>query len=372
MSSVAEQIDEIKILQYCQLAAAVIIIYEHFITIDQEIDLIWKKKWSLVKCIFICNRYIGGGVSMGNAIGRAWAWVQAIGGYLALWAMQGILQLRAHAMASPYPSPLRIPIQHVMTVIFGCEIIAMGVILGFSYAHISSMPVVFERPSMSICAPSGVALLWAIWIPAAVFETFLAACVLWVAFRHLTTQTHGVLSTDQGRKLLWKVLLRDSILFPIVSVSVYIANAILWSTLRPELVQLPESFVACATCILGSRLVLNLREAYYTPFADELKTANGAKVSSRASDALSFRHSLPRTPMEWRVARNPSLEHGSDDAAGSEERQSGHDLPSGSTSAFKMSNAQKVSSPSPGEPGYQFRYLPQERSDSEILPPRPT
>ncbi|KAF4576237.1 hypothetical protein EYR36_001167 [Pleurotus pulmonarius] len=150
----------------------------------------------------------------------------------------------------------------------------MSVTLGFSYAHLLSLPIVFQAPNMSICAPSNINFLWAIWIPSAVFESVLAVFVLWVAGKHMTF-TKGLSSCqDKCGTAIWTVLLRDSILYPLITVSLYITNAILWSTLPPELVQLPEAAVSCAACVLGSRLVLNLRETYYTPFTDEVNIAS--------------------------------------------------------------------------------------------------
>ncbi|KAG9226663.1 hypothetical protein CCMSSC00406_0006112 [Pleurotus cornucopiae] len=188
-------------------------------------------------------------------------------------------------MCKPYPSPFRIPIPCILGVAFVIQAISMSVILGFSYAHLLSLPVVFQAPNMSICAPSNINLLWAIWVPSAVFESVLAVFVLWVAGKHMTF-TKGLSSNqDKGGTAIWTVLLRDSILYPLITVSLYVTNAILWSTLPPELVQLPEAAVSCAACVLGSRLVLNLRETYYTPFTDEVNIATALQSDLQLNDS---------------------------------------------------------------------------------------
>ena len=45
----------IFVLIYCCLA---LVVYEYVITSRQEIDLIWKRKWSIVTLLFVLNRYV--------------------------------------------------------------------------------------------------------------------------------------------------------------------------------------------------------------------------------------------------------------------------------------------------------------------------
>lgn len=49
--------------------------------------------------------------------------------------------------------------------------------------------------------------------------------------------------------------------------------------------QLPEAAVSCAACVLGSRLVLNLRESYYTPFTDEVNIATELQSDLQLNDS---------------------------------------------------------------------------------------
>ncbi|RXW24244.1 hypothetical protein EST38_g1627 [Candolleomyces aberdarensis] len=35
-----------------------VVVYDHLSTLDLEIELIWKKKWSLIQILFIINRYV--------------------------------------------------------------------------------------------------------------------------------------------------------------------------------------------------------------------------------------------------------------------------------------------------------------------------
>ncbi|KDQ51715.1 hypothetical protein JAAARDRAFT_503028 [Jaapia argillacea MUCL 33604] len=44
------------------IAATLIAVYDHIITFDQEVELIWRKRWSISKVLFLMVRYCGNGV----------------------------------------------------------------------------------------------------------------------------------------------------------------------------------------------------------------------------------------------------------------------------------------------------------------------
>lgn len=44
--------------QYCSIAARALFIWDYFITLDQEIQYIWRRRLSAVTCLFLLNRYV--------------------------------------------------------------------------------------------------------------------------------------------------------------------------------------------------------------------------------------------------------------------------------------------------------------------------
>lgn len=48
-------------------------LYEHSTTLDLEVELIWKKRWSIVKVLFILNRYLGEALFIYLASALNWA-----------------------------------------------------------------------------------------------------------------------------------------------------------------------------------------------------------------------------------------------------------------------------------------------------------
>ncbi|PSR75618.1 hypothetical protein PHLCEN_2v9019 [Hermanssonia centrifuga] len=46
------------ILSLLIYGVSALVVYDYIITIDQEITLVWRRKWSLATWIFIANRYL--------------------------------------------------------------------------------------------------------------------------------------------------------------------------------------------------------------------------------------------------------------------------------------------------------------------------
>ncbi|KAJ7497118.1 hypothetical protein FB451DRAFT_216883 [Mycena latifolia] len=59
MDSAIHLLDSFQHTRLAAVGSATILVYDHFITLDQEIDLVWRKDWSFLKCVFIFHRYLG-------------------------------------------------------------------------------------------------------------------------------------------------------------------------------------------------------------------------------------------------------------------------------------------------------------------------
>ncbi|KIK41196.1 hypothetical protein CY34DRAFT_806374, partial [Suillus luteus UH-Slu-Lm8-n1] len=52
-------IDAQVIYSYWMVAAGVLVVYDWVLTIGQEIELIWRQRWSLMTVLYLSIRYIG-------------------------------------------------------------------------------------------------------------------------------------------------------------------------------------------------------------------------------------------------------------------------------------------------------------------------
>ncbi|TFK51893.1 hypothetical protein OE88DRAFT_1484003 [Heliocybe sulcata] len=264
-----ELVKDIRLIRLSQLTATLVALYDHLITLDQEVDLIWSKRWSLSKVLFVVNRYLGGAVllteavvflkgDMSDNVSHNFFVFQGWASACVVWAMQVIMQLRVMAMYGHSKS-----LWIMLSSCFVAEVAAMGVILGMTYKVI--IVAAEPLPGIAICTPIGIPdYFFAFWIPIVAFEFILFALVLYQGAWHAMESGNG-----WGPTSLMNILVRDSFMYFFLTLLTYVTNAIVWLTLSSTWLEVPEGFALAATCIMGSRLVLNMREAYYSPFVEE-------------------------------------------------------------------------------------------------------
>ncbi|EIN12765.1 hypothetical protein PUNSTDRAFT_141373 [Punctularia strigosozonata HHB-11173 SS5] len=264
------------------------------ITLDREVDFIWRKRWTVSKTLFIYNRYMGAFILIAEAILfmdsrrlphdtyvifmhqecsstlpclclyprcftllKMQAWLSAS----VVWCMQAILIMRVFAL---YNNSRRI-----FSLIAAGFVLEVGAILilklKYQAHQVSTEPV----PGLHICTPINVPeLFWTFWVPIIIFEFLLMLFPLRMSFDYL----RHMLSMPRGNdpwigEVLLNILIRDSLLYFLVVTLTYLAIAIMWARFPAIWIEIPEGFSGAMTCIMGSRLTLNMREAFYKPFS---------------------------------------------------------------------------------------------------------
>ncbi|KDQ56065.1 hypothetical protein JAAARDRAFT_319628 [Jaapia argillacea MUCL 33604] len=96
------------------------------------------------------------------------------------------------------------------------------------------------------------------WLSMMAFEGILFFLVLYKTVIHLLR-----LNYPWRRNGATEVLLRDNILYFLVIFSIYCFTVIAWFTLPIIWIEVLSSLNVTATCTLGCRLLLNIREASY-------------------------------------------------------------------------------------------------------------
>ncbi|KDQ58853.1 hypothetical protein JAAARDRAFT_33606 [Jaapia argillacea MUCL 33604] len=96
------------------------------------------------------------------------------------------------------------------------------------------------------------------WISAMAFEGILFFLVLYKTVVHLLRLNYPL-----TRNSVTQVLVRDNIFYFFVVFSLYCLTVLAWYTFPIIWIQIFSNLNVTATCILGSRLILNIREASY-------------------------------------------------------------------------------------------------------------
>ncbi|TFK63432.1 hypothetical protein BDN72DRAFT_321713 [Pluteus cervinus] len=253
---------DIQLTRYAALASSVIIVYDHLITIDAEVTLIWRSSWSLGKVLFIINRYytllsvayydyalfspyLTDEVSLIFFKWQGWT------GLFAFVIAEIILQMRLYALYF-----LNKKVLFLMVFLFVGSVSASGVILALLLQKIT---MVDSHPGAGIvfCTPTGLShSFWTFWVPLLGFETFLCIMALFRGFQ--TFKKDGSLF-QSGRHLV-RILIRDSVLFYLVMFGAYFTNVLMWLLARQTLLEVPIGFSVALSCVLGNRIILNVRQ----------------------------------------------------------------------------------------------------------------
>ncbi|KAJ6628539.1 hypothetical protein B0H10DRAFT_159510 [Mycena sp. CBHHK59/15] len=277
---------DIQATRYAQLASSAIIIFDHALTLDEEVELIWKSSWSMGKALFVINRYytlisvvINNYALFSPALTdsvslRFFHW-QGWTGLIACMIAEVILQMRLYALYF-----LNKKVLALMIVTFVLSSASAAVIMGTVLAGITatSHPI----PGISFCVPFGVpGYFFAFWIPIIGFESLLCGLALLRGFQ--TFRASGSLF-QSGRHLV-SILIRDSVLYFLVMFATYFTNMLVWLTAPTNLLEIPIAFSVALSCCLGNRMILNVREVNR-----ELATSkehSGASIKHQARHAAS-------------------------------------------------------------------------------------
>ncbi|KAF8710568.1 hypothetical protein RHS03_02009, partial [Rhizoctonia solani] len=144
--------------------------------------------------------------------------------------------------------------------LFFAQAAGMAGIIGNSFANMKAQ---HERiPGFHICSlvgiPEGMYIYWATNLA---FESILFGLALFKAYQHVSRK-QGIRPGWSGPRIL-SVLVRDSIMYFAVIFVTYIINLVSWSTGGSGIYQLAIALAIALRASMGSRLLLNVREAYY-------------------------------------------------------------------------------------------------------------
>ncbi|EMD36599.1 hypothetical protein CERSUDRAFT_84781 [Gelatoporia subvermispora B] len=247
-------------IRYSELASSTIIVFDHLLTLDQEIELIWRSPWSLGKSLFLMTRYYTLVTVIFNnfalfsdelttTVCLAWYRWQGWTGVVSFVLAELILQLRLYAMYS-----LNKKILIFMGTTFLICAAASATIMGLVLAHIRALPN--EIPGTAFCVAIDIPRdFFAFWVPMLVSESILCGLAL---YRGLDNYRRGGTLYQSGRHL-FRVLIRDSAFYFVVVFATYFTNALIF-TLGSELeVEIPIGFAVALSCVMSNRLCLNVR-----------------------------------------------------------------------------------------------------------------
>ncbi|KAK0473745.1 hypothetical protein IW261DRAFT_1503180 [Armillaria novae-zelandiae] len=227
---IAASLRDVRSTRCAALASGVIVLFDHLITLNDEIELIWRSPWSMGKILFIINRYYTLSSVIFNCYGlfttslsdsfchRFFQW-QGWTGLIACMIAEVVLQMRLYALYLLNKKVLALMVTSFI-ICSACAAVIMGIVLS------SISPALSILPGTSICAPSNIPdYFYAFWIPTIVFESLLCGLALFRGFQ--TFRSDGLLFSS-GRQLV-SILIRDSVFYFVVMFATYLTNLLVWT-----------------------------------------------------------------------------------------------------------------------------------------------
>ncbi|KAJ2912639.1 hypothetical protein MD484_g7771, partial [Candolleomyces efflorescens] len=312
------------------IAATVVVLYDHLSTLDLEIELVWKKKWSLVQVLFLINRYLPDAGFLYGAFVVGVTLSSVFTFYSLIWSIlfaqvpiafegpnmvfRSSFEFNARIICMYRKKPnILYGLSTFWVVNFTVGVVFCGftmvtvnrknlkLILAFGSFSLSSVPI-FITNTIRTCVPLNLPS-WSLanWCLMLAFDLTVFVFAVSEGIRYLRDNTEVsdrrgprrllVMSkwAKQGRMI--RILLRDSIVFPFIGLTISVFNILAWlklkrGTLQFGAIQYMMTITAAASPILGCRLILHLRDAYYRPFANEFH--NDGVSNSKTHDRVHF------------------------------------------------------------------------------------
>ncbi|KAG2356883.1 hypothetical protein BDR07DRAFT_1491360 [Suillus spraguei] len=256
---------------YFEVAALVAVAYDWALTFGQEVELVWRQRWSLMTVLYLGVRYLGifytAVVMFGFISYATWDWIGVVV-FAMLWV---IIITRLHAM---YQRSRKILIFLVVT--FVAVTIFNGVVIIMSTMYNSGEDVILSSTYQCWIHYAGdeLFLVSLTWIVGTVWEVLALCLAVWIAvkhFRELRRNSTGGIIGD-----CFTVLIKTHVLyfasFVVVSCFQLINDFSPMADQNSINVQIYGSvvqiFEVVQMSVLGPRMILGVREYHAKLVAD--------------------------------------------------------------------------------------------------------
>jgi len=259
------------VTRYFVVAAATILVYDHLISLDREVDLIWNKKnWSAIKALFIFNRYFGllcvilelavfFNSDLTADFCTFWFYWESISFSLAVLTCELVLIVWVYVI---YDRSLYIV--SFLLVCFGFEALSVFVLIGSSFRLLSDVQtnlLVLDGINMPYCALNSVPKFMSYYfIPIFAFNLVVLALLLYKGY-----QFYHAKRRTQNRVIL--TVYTSSLPSFVGMVSAYLLCCVFW--LKAEFALGQVVILAVSLSIISAtRLLLSIRHAYFYSHMD--------------------------------------------------------------------------------------------------------
>ncbi|KZV91657.1 hypothetical protein EXIGLDRAFT_719156 [Exidia glandulosa HHB12029] len=251
---------------FCKLASISWLVYDIFLTFGDEVEYIWKRRWSLTKALYLLTRYTTFAIILYSVVANMRLDVsdaecrfvfifEPAGTFWILLLVQAIIQYRIYMMYGKDRT-----IKWLNIGLWVVEFAALAVLAVFVLPHGHSGEV--EDALGSVCnrgAPGGILYIA---IPAVLYESWLLALVLRRGVQEYKRHSNGK-ALDTASIVF--IVIRDNIVYYVLMIGSILVFIIIIRIAPVSPGEAAISFAHSATAIGACRIVLNSLRAADAP-----------------------------------------------------------------------------------------------------------
>ncbi|KAG1801029.1 uncharacterized protein HD556DRAFT_1439021 [Suillus plorans] len=262
------------IFSYWTVAAGVMVVYDWVLTLGQEIELIWRQRWSFMTVLYLVVRYIGIPYAVVSVLGNTVNY--ALNGIFGvIYAMLGVIMIaRLYAMYLGSRMMLTSLLAISLAVIIACAVTG-------SIAIKDTVAEELMLSGMHMCdykdEGNDQLLYLMFWMIYTVWEVLALCLSVWITVKHFRDPRRPRPSIGSTTGDFFRVLIRSHVLYfaSFVCLSCFelaIHSAELMNTHSTIGVQIlggpSDILLSMQMFVLGPRLILSVREYHATLVAD--------------------------------------------------------------------------------------------------------
>ncbi|KAG1798643.1 uncharacterized protein HD556DRAFT_196940 [Suillus plorans] len=266
-------------LSYWTVAAGVVVIYDWVLTLGQEIELIWRQRWSLMTLLYLVIRYVGIPfsvayvlssiplMSLTDAVSNITNYIMNVTNVVIAATLGIVMIARLYAM---YQGSRMMLI--FLVIIFLAVNIACGVIAGIVLKHFVGDEWIMSGTYMCNAQyeGDGVLLISMVWVLNTVWEILALCLSVWIAVKHFRNLRR--LGPSTGSKIgdYFRVLIQSHVLYFASFVCVSCLQIAFFfpelqnshSTITEILEGALQILLVVQMFVLGPRLILSVRQCH--------------------------------------------------------------------------------------------------------------
>ncbi|KAG2104363.1 uncharacterized protein F5147DRAFT_838307 [Suillus discolor] len=270
---------------YWIVAAGVVVVYDWVLTLGQEIELIWRQRWSLMTVLYLVIRYIGMPYAVTKVLQNV-IWVSvtdavsnitnyaATGTNAVVAAMLGVIMIaRLYAMHQGSRMILIFLVITFLTVIIAC-----GVILAIELKYVVGEELILSDTYICGYVYEEDEQLWfsMVWMLYTVWEVLALCLAVWVAVKHFRNLRRLSGSTGSTIGDCFRVLVQSHVLYfasffgvTCLQLAVFSPKIMNSYSIGAQILEgVLEILLFVQMFVLGPRLILSVREYHTKLVAD--------------------------------------------------------------------------------------------------------